>query len=181
VTTIDLLLTLGSQVANITTTLLNKNVSKKERQKAENLLQQYNQISEAHGQIQALIQQYNQGIVRMMANGGMQELFPLCTHQGYQKVEQLYQSLLHYQISNQLLEFLDVLSVSLMTQESRIIRFNSMDIFSYQKAAAYTREKWTTYYATGQTSSEEVINLYQLVWSNDGWKMDGNQVFRKVA
>ena len=74
--TVDLLLSLGSKIADILMLLLNKRVSKSDREEAQRLVEQYDQLKQAHLQITSIIEQYNQGIVKALATGNLQDLYP---------------------------------------------------------------------------------------------------------
>ncbi|MBN1889178.1 MAG: hypothetical protein JW850_14390 [Thermoflexales bacterium] len=179
--TLDLLLVLGGQVADILKMLLSRKITKDEQEQVQALVQQYNQVKEAHLQIQSLVQQYNQGFVRGITIGDMGELFPFCTHEGYQQAEQLYDDLVQNQVVSQTLLKLDILSVSLITQTVEEVSFASVNVANYQQAKAYTYEIWATAYQNGTRVEHDTINCYQLVRIDNTWKMDDSEAYVKAT
>ena len=174
--TVDLLLTLGGQVAGILNRLLDKNSSKPERQQIEEIIQQYTQIKTMHKQIELLLQKYNQGIQELMA-GRKESLFPLCTYQGYQHIEKLYSELLNNQINVQRMGEFKILSVTLLEQKLEEVDFISSNLSNSSRSEVYTYERWTTHFTTGQHRTDDVVNFYQLLKENGDWKVDDNRVF----
>jgi len=177
VNTVDLLLVLGGKIADVLTLLLSKRTSNEDKQQARDLVQQYNQVKEAHVQLRSIIRQYNEAIEKMLARRTPQELFPLCTYQAYQEAEQLYNSLMANQISYQRLDRLEVLSISLTTATVESLRFWSTDSVAQRNAQAYTWETWITIYQNRSRQEQEVVNCYYLIWSQGSWKIQGSEVF----
>jgi len=79
VTTVDLLLTLGSKLADVLILVLNKRLNKKDKQDAQQLVDQYNQLKQAHLQISAVVKAYNESISKALVTGNLQSLYQLCT------------------------------------------------------------------------------------------------------
>jgi hypothetical protein len=180
VTTIDLLISLGIKIADIMPLLLNKKASPEEKQQAQELVEQCNQIKETHLQLQAVVQQYNQAMERMLVKGGPQELFPFCTYEEYQRVEQQYNSCIQHQINYQKLDGLEILSIDLTIQTLEEFRLDAVKKASYQRANVYTRERWINLYQNGARLEQDVINCYKLVRSNKGWKIADSEIFAKT-
>lgn len=177
--TIDLLLTLGSKIADILSLMLNRRMSNQEKQQAQELLQRYEHIKRAHEQIQEIIRQYNDALERMLAQGAPQDVFPFCTYQTYQEVEKLHQLLVRNQVSYQKLEALEILSIDLTTQTVEDLQLDSVNAKKNRRAKAYTHERWLNIYRNGTKLTQNVINCYQLVWRQGAWKIAGNDVYAK--
>lgn len=178
-TTIDLLISLGEKLADVLVILLKKRISKKEKEEAEKLIRQYNQLRESHLDISSVLHQYNQGIVRAISTHQLQDLFPICTHRGYQRIERLYNNYLKGGINQLILDKLDVLSINITTYEVKEMKFVSSDESSYQRAQAFTREVWISSYSDNTRNTQDVINKYWLILEGNTWKIEGADVYVK--
>lgn len=178
-TTIDLLVSLGGKIADILIIVLKKRVSKREREEAKNLVKQYNQLRDSHVKIASVLHRYNQAIVRAIATHQLQDLFPICTHRGYQRIERLYNNYLELGINQLLLDELEVLSINITTYEVKEMGYVSSDESSYQRAQAFTREVWITAYSNGTRNTRDVINKYWLMLEDDAWKIETADVYVK--
>jgi hypothetical protein len=177
--TIDLLLILGGKIADVLSILLNRRMSNQEKRQAQELLQRYEQIKQAHEHIRDVIRQYNSALERMLAQGATQDVFPFCTYQTYQEVEQLHQLLVRNQVSYQSLEALEILSIDLTTQTVEELQIGSVNAKTHRRAKAYTHERWLSVYQNGANLTQDVINCYQMVWRQGAWKIAGNEVYVK--
>jgi hypothetical protein len=179
-TTIDLLLSLGDKIADVLMVLLKKRGNKQEKQKAEQLLVEYDTLKSVYTQISALLRNYNGAVEGMVAMGNPQEAFEFCTSEEYQRVRRLLDNLVQNQVSEQRLDCLEVLSVGLTRQTMEDLSMGSARVVTQLQAEAYTIEKWTTTYWTGGRVRQDVVNCYQLIQENGRWRVASSQVFIKA-
>lgn len=179
-TSIDLLLMLGGKIADVLLSLLGKKATDKEKENAKNLIQQYQELNEAHTKISSVLQRYNHGLVHAVATRSLQELAILCTQNGFEHVESLYHSYVKQGISPSSLEQLEVLSINLANHKVQEVKFSSSNETTHQSAQAYTSETWVSHESDSSSRfSENVINRYWLLLEDSMWKIDKVEVFVK--
>ena|GEM_PF-2939074 len=181
ISTVDELLKLGGKIADIVTIILNRRATTEEQKQTRAIVEQFNQIRRTHLDIRTLVEEYNRKIGQAFLQGNVQALFPLCTHQGFKEIEQLYAANTQSEIVYQELVAFDLLSVKLMTQMWTETSPVSAQVISQQWAEAYTCEKWMTVYQTGAKRLQEVVNRYQIARQDETWKVHHSEVFTKVV
>ena len=181
ITSIDLLLALGGKIADILALLLQKKLAKEEKEQVELLLQEYNQIKEAHRQIKSVLLAYNQGLAQAVTRqSDLQKLFPICTYKQFQRIQLLHRQYTQSQITAQVLEGFNLLSINLITVTERRQNALEADVTTGNRAEAYAYEQWVNVYQTGQRQEQRVVNYYSLA-REDTWKVDKSVVFVQTA
>jgi hypothetical protein len=177
ISTVDELLRLGGKIADLVTILLSRKASKEEQKQLQATLEQFNDIRQTHAQFDALLREYNTKLGQAPLQNGVQLLFPLCTHRGFKEAEQIYAAMQQQQVSYQELVDFVLLSVKLFDQSVKVTGLASTVVTDQRWADAYTYERWITAYQTGDKRELEVVNLYQVVWQDDSWKVNTSRVF----
>ncbi len=181
ISTVDELLKLGGKIADIVTILLTRKASKEEQKQVQLAVEEFNRLKQIHLQIRTLLEEYNKGLGRATLNGGVQALFPLCTHHGFKRTERIYAANTKGQVSYEELTEFELLSVKLVSETRHETSLMSTKAADLQWAEACTSEKWIVAYQTGAKCAVEAINRYQLVWQEEGWKVNSSEVFSKDA
>jgi hypothetical protein len=176
-TTIDLVLALGTKLAEILTIVLKKRATQEEKVQAQQLVQQYDWLKRTHLQIGSILRDYNEGLARGYARGDIEEAFPLCTYHGYKEAGERFAAHVRSQTSQQLLEHFELLSVSLTVETVQDLALTMSNKVSQQRAEAYVREKWLTVLGTGARVAQDVVCCYRLLLVGNQWKIDVCEVF----
>jgi hypothetical protein len=178
-TTVDLLLTLGTKISDVVVLLLKGKANKQEQEEVQQLLKQYNQIKDSHLQVTYALNAYNTAVANSIVSRNLADLFQVCTHRGYEHAEQLHKYYIERQ-TNLRLEKIEILSVNLYTYSVEEMKFDVVTQNKNQRAQTYTLEKWTSIDSTGGRDTTEVINRYWLLLENEKWKVDNVEVFSTV-
>jgi len=177
--TIDILLSLGGKIADVLMLFIKKGAGKQEKETAETLIKQYNQLKENQEQIEDTVKNYNQGIIQAITSRSVEPLFHLCTPQGYEHVKQLYSQYLGQGIRSLVLEDFEILSVNLLTHKVETQKAGSLSEISDHHAHVYSRGKWISIYSKGPRDTSDVINRYLLILENGNWKIDSAEVYTR--
>ena len=177
-TTIDLLLTLGVNISDLAKKVLDKKASRDEKQQVQELIQRYERIQDLHVQIQSLLEQYYRYVARLVMRQNLDEVYPLCTSDGYRDAQVILDSIRRHGVTHHAPESFELLTVSMEIQRLEAWSLGRVDTSSVQRAKAYTRTEWVTLYSNGARLEHETITGYSLLWQQGSWKIDGDETFR---
>lgn len=178
--TIDLLLGIGDKLTELLLLLFKKRMSKSEKEDAKNLIEQYEKLKNAHGEISSVLHRYNRGLSNAIHTRSLKDVFDVCTHQVYQKTVRQNDGYIQHGVIQMRLDKLEVLTINIKTHTVKATNFSSVVDMHYERSVAYTEELWLSYFSDGSYDVHDVINRYNLILEKDGWKIESSDVYVKA-
>lgn len=134
------------------------------------IVEQIRQLKDDNSQIGSLLPNFNHTIEKLFNGGSLQEFSKFCTVNGQKLMEKKYSGWL--------------------AQEIITMRNDQCDFITFQEdvrpdgrwAMAYTYEKWTFSFKSGETrSTNGGIDAYRLAFQDGVWKVDHVETFSRAA